>query len=104
MTLDMTRLSLKMKSVRAACHDAPDGAWRDVAFKHYKTAEFEHLAQREAATDRELEAALRALALGRSSKKRRSLHVQTDRPPHSGGRHGDAMVDPRRMTREMGGS
>ena len=76
MELDMSRHTLKMKSVKAACHNAPGGPWKDAALEHYQTAEIEHSSGSEAATNLKLDAATHALELGRSSGKRLAAALQ----------------------------
>ncbi len=104
MTLDMTRATLKMKSVRAACRNAPDGPSKDAALKHYRTAENEHLAQREAATNRELDAATRALALGTSSQTNLVAALLDQLGLRPWACNANAVADLRRTSLEIGGS
>lgn len=61
MTLDMSRPSLKMQSVEAACKDAPKGPKKDAALKHLLAARNARKARSEAETNVELDAARSAL-------------------------------------------
>jgi hypothetical protein len=62
MSPEQTRTSEKMESVKHACVHAPAGPKRDAALKHYRAAEKAHTAKNDPETNRELDAATRALA------------------------------------------
>jgi hypothetical protein len=62
MTPEQTKTAEKMKSVKAACVNAPAGMKKDAAMKHYHAAEKAHTAKNDAETNKELDAAKHALA------------------------------------------
>ncbi|RBO52966.1 hypothetical protein DSD19_11790 [Rhodovulum sp. BSW8] len=62
MTPEQIKTADKMKSVKAACVNAPAGSKKDTAMRHYHAAEKAHTAKNEAETDKELDAATNALA------------------------------------------
>lgn len=62
MTPDQTKISDRMKSVKAAWDKAPTGPKKDAALKHYQAAEKAHTAKNDAETNKELDAAAHALA------------------------------------------
>jgi hypothetical protein len=51
----------KMTTVKAAWDKAPSGPKKDAALKHYQAAEKAHTAKNDAETNKELDAAARAL-------------------------------------------
>ncbi|AUH66753.1 hypothetical protein [Paracoccus zhejiangensis] len=61
MTMDMSRPSLKMKSVETACNDAPAGSKKDAALQHLLAAQKARKEMSEAETNVELDAARSAL-------------------------------------------
>jgi hypothetical protein len=62
MTPEQTKTADKMQSVKAAWDKSPAGPKKDAALKHYKAAEKAHTAKNDADTNKELDAATRALA------------------------------------------
>ncbi|WP_223427191.1 hypothetical protein [Tateyamaria pelophila] len=62
MTPKQIKTAKKMTSVKAALDKAPSGPKKDLALKHYQAAEKAHTAKNEADTNKELDAATRALA------------------------------------------
>ena len=62
MTPKQIKTAEKMTSVKAAWNKAPSGPKKDAALKHYQAAEKAHAAKNEADTNKELDAAPRALA------------------------------------------
>lgn len=62
MTPETSKTAEKMTSVKAAWDKAPSGAKKDAALKHYQAAEKANTAKNDAETNRELDAATRALA------------------------------------------
>lgn len=61
MTPEQTKTVEKMTSVKDACVNAPAGAKKDAAMKHYHAAEKAHTAKNDAETNKELDAAAHAL-------------------------------------------
>jgi hypothetical protein len=57
-----TNVADKMKTVKAACINAPSGPKKDAALKHYHAAEKAHTAKHDADAIKELDAATHALA------------------------------------------
>ena len=62
MTPKQIKNAQKMASVEAALDKAPSGPKKDLALKHYQAAEKAHTAENDADTNKELDAAPRALA------------------------------------------
>ena len=62
MTPEANDISNKMKIVKTACDTAPTGLKKDVALKHYQSAEKASAEDDEVETLKELEAATLALA------------------------------------------
>ncbi|MAQ83668.1 MAG: hypothetical protein CMH12_10595 [Maritimibacter sp.] len=62
MTPEQIKTADKMKSVKAACVNAPAGSKKDAAMKHYHAAEKANTAKDDAETNKELDAATHALA------------------------------------------
>jgi len=62
MTPNATKTADKMKSVKAAWDKAPAGPKKEAALKHYKAAEKANTAKNDADTNKELDAAVKALA------------------------------------------
>lgn len=56
-----TNADSKLKTVKAACDNAPAGAKKDAAFKHYSAAEKAHKAKNDKECMTELAAAEKAL-------------------------------------------
>ncbi|WP_264210706.1 hypothetical protein [Leisingera thetidis] len=62
MTPEQTNAAEKMTSVKAACDKAIAGPKKDRAVKHYQAAEKAHAAKNHAETNKELDAAEKALS------------------------------------------
>ena len=62
MTPEQLKTADQMKSVKAACVNAPTGPKKGAAMKHYHAAEKAHTAKNDAETNKELDAATHALA------------------------------------------
>ncbi|MFW8636108.1 hypothetical protein [Cribrihabitans pelagius] len=62
MTPEQTNAAEKMTSVKAACEKAPAGPRKDRALKHYQAAEKAHEANNYAETNKELDAAKKAIS------------------------------------------
>ncbi|MEX0583208.1 MAG: hypothetical protein WD185_06020 [Sneathiella sp.] len=60
-TNESTNTGDKMKSVKAACDNAPAGPKKDASLKHYQAAEKAHTAKNDAETNKELDAASQSL-------------------------------------------
>lgn len=63
MTPEEIKTEKKMKSIKAAWDKAPGGRKKDEALKHYRAAEKSHTARNEVQANKELDAAMQALAL-----------------------------------------
>ncbi|MBB4305600.1 hypothetical protein GGD81_004681 [Rhodobium orientis] len=61
MMLDMSRPTLKMKSVKLACDNAPAGPKKDEALRHLLAAEKAHEEMAEALANNQLDEAIAAL-------------------------------------------
>ena len=62
MTPEQNKTAEKMKSVKAAWDKAPSGPKKDAALKHYQAAEKANTAKNHTETNKELDAATKALA------------------------------------------
>jgi hypothetical protein len=62
MTPEQNKTAEKMTSVKAAWDKAPTGPKKDAALKHYQAAEKANTAKNDAETNKELDAAVHALA------------------------------------------
>ena len=62
MTPEQSKITEKMKSVKATWDKAPSGPKKEAALKHYKAAEKAHSAKNDAEANKELDAATHALA------------------------------------------
>jgi hypothetical protein len=62
MTPETNKTTEKMISVKAAWDKAPAGPKKDNALKHYQAAEKAHTANNDAETNKELDAATKALS------------------------------------------
>jgi len=62
MVPEISMTSQKMTYIKTALDKAPVGPKKDAALRHYKAAEKAHTAKNDAETNRELDAAYKALA------------------------------------------
>lgn len=62
MVPEISMTSQKMTYIKTAWDKAPVGPKKDAALRHYKAAEKAHTAKNDAETNRELDAAYKALA------------------------------------------